>query len=783
MELFFIYLLKATGLLSLFLLFYRAFLYRETHFQVSRWFLLFTIPVSFVLPLLTWTTYTDVLVEWQPVLVPANSVEQIIEETGQESSSIWSSWQGMLLMLYGTTTLFLLGRLAFKSWRLTSMLRRYPQHKKEGFRYVKLPISYPPFSYFRYIAFNPEAFPEDELEAILTHERAHAKQLHSIDILLAELVLCLHWFNPFAWWFRKNIEQNLEFLADQSATAELESSRNYQKTLLKLSIHQDSPALSASFFNSLIKKRIVMINQEPSSPAKRWKFLLVLPLIAVFLLSFNKKEVLRYSYANAEEVSAWEVSFISPLATNQINRITSGFGPAKNPFNGNLQQHKGIDLSAKTGVPVYASADGLVQISDYNEKNGEYLRLEHQEGYATRYLHLQKRMVEKGQSVKMGDLIGFVGSTGLSTGPHLHFEILLNDNPQDPLGFIDFGQAEERYGKKVKAKKPKTAQGGINTVRQPRKPMEGVKSIDLIINSTTTDAELQKIKSDLAKDGIDFSYTVVRNDDKEIISIELSMNGKGENGAQFNGNYNLNGEEPISPIAIHYDDQSNQISFGNMEYKGKRIRAGNTFVIRGDRNGGEKEEQIIILNGDKTHTFKADSIVWKSIGDSVHFETIDIEGGTEKVIRLTDKHKVIRIKGDLNEDEIIHLNPKEEVEVEVIRIEDKDEKGKHKSKRRKRKKRVKESETDGSRVVIRTNSSDSVRVKVISDTDNEFVVVRNNGDKEPMYIVDGKVVDKDKMIQMNPDKIESINILKGESAKELYGRKGKNGVVVINTKK
>ncbi|PQJ14575.1 M56 family metallopeptidase [Aureicoccus marinus] len=231
---------------------------------------------------MTWTTYTDVLVEWQPVLVPANSVEQIIEETGQESSSIWSSWQGMLLMLYGTTTLFLLGRLAFKSWRLTSMLQRYPQHKKEGFRYVKLPISYPPFSYFRYIAFNPEAYPEDELEAILTHERAHAKQLHSIDILLAELVLCLHWFNPFAWWFRKNIEQNLEFLADQSATAELESSRNYQKTLLKLSIHQDSPALSASFFNSLIKKRIVMINQEPSSPAKRWKFLLVLPLIAVF---------------------------------------------------------------------------------------------------------------------------------------------------------------------------------------------------------------------------------------------------------------------------------------------------------------------------------------------------------------------------------------------------------------------------------------------------------------------------------------------------------------------
>jgi len=72
---------------------------------------------------------------------------------------------------------------------------------------------------------------------------------------------------------------------------------------------------------------------------------------------------------------------------------------------------------------------------------------------------------------------------------------------------------------------------------------------------------------------------------------------------------------------------------------------------------------------------------------------------------------------------------------------------------------------------------------VISDTDNEFVVVRSSENKEPMYVVDGKVVDKDKMIKMNPDNIESINVLKGDSAKEKYGRKGKNGVVEIITKK
>ena len=516
-----------------------------------------------------------------------------------------------------------------------------------------------------------------------------------------------------------------------------------------------------------------MINQKPSSPWKRWKSLLVLPLIAAFLFSFNTKEVLKYTYANAE-VEPWEVAFLSPISVNQIYRITSGFGPAKDPISGQLREHKGIDLSAKQGIPVYASADGLVQISDFNDKNGEFIRLSHQEGFASRYLHLQKRLVEKGAAVKVGDLIGFVGNTGVSTGPHLHFEILHKDIPQDPLKFIDLGKEEERYNKKIKGSKPKTAQGGLNTYRAPRKAMEGVKSIDIIINSTTSDGELAKIKADLAKDGIDFSYTVVRNDDKEIISIELDLNGKGENGAQFNGNYNINGDEPISPIAIHYDDETNQISFGNMEFKGKRKAIGNAFFISGDRHNGAKEQEIIILKD-------GDSLNWKMLADTIQIKTIDIKGGNnEDIIMLNGKTKVIQIDSeDSDHKQIIHLNPDKELEVEVIELH---EDGK--SKKHKRKKRMKGAEKDGhSRVVIRSNSSDAGRVKVISDTDEEKIVIRTSSGKDPLYVVDGKIVNKKKMINVNPNNIESVNVLKGEAAKELYGRKGKNGVVVIKTKK
>ena len=129
MEAFFLYLIKATALLSLFLVFYRLFLYKETHFQVSRWFLLTAIPASFVLPLITWTTYKEVLVELQPVYTQSSAVIQTVAETPEESVNIFMTWQGLALLLYLGTALFLLGRLLIRSWQLTSMLQRHPQEK------------------------------------------------------------------------------------------------------------------------------------------------------------------------------------------------------------------------------------------------------------------------------------------------------------------------------------------------------------------------------------------------------------------------------------------------------------------------------------------------------------------------------------------------------------------------------------------------------------------------------------------------------------------------------
>src|SRR5690606_20907640 len=100
------------------------------------------------------------------------------------------------------------------------------------------------------------------------------------------------------------------------------------------------------------------------------------------------------------------------------------------------RDHKGLDFTAKKGTPVYATGDGVVSRSDYSTTYGQVIYLDHDFGYETRYAHLTHFIVYKGDSVKRGQVIGFVGSTGLSEGAHLHYEVLYNGNQINPINFF-----------------------------------------------------------------------------------------------------------------------------------------------------------------------------------------------------------------------------------------------------------------------------------------------------------------------------------------------------------
>lgn len=157
-------------------------------------------------------------------------------------------------------------------------------------------------------------------------------------------------------------------------------------------------------------------------------------------------------------------------------RMSSGFGMRRHPILGYNRMHRGIDFAARTGTPIYAAGDGrLVRVGRYGGY-GNYIRIEHGDGYATAYAHLSRFAdgMRSGRRVEQGEVIGYVGSTGRSTGPHLHFEVLKNGEQVDPLGIAQppaenlEGQALAAFRQQVRAVETRLADLGSRTFAADR---------------------------------------------------------------------------------------------------------------------------------------------------------------------------------------------------------------------------------------------------------------------------------------------------------------------------
>lgn len=125
-----------------------------------------------------------------------------------------------------------------------------------------------------------------------------------------------------------------------------------------------------------------------------------------------------------------------PLGRPVTGPITSRFGKRSDPVNKKKSFHEGIDFRGKRGEKIFATADGVVKKAFKNGSYGNYVEIDHGNGYLTAFAHMQNYTVSKGEKVKRGQLIGQVGNTGRSTGPHLHYEVLLDKKPVNPLKFM-----------------------------------------------------------------------------------------------------------------------------------------------------------------------------------------------------------------------------------------------------------------------------------------------------------------------------------------------------------
>ncbi|RYZ21949.1 MAG: peptidase M56, BlaR1 [Chitinophagaceae bacterium] len=314
------YILHVALLVAGCLAFYKVFLQRETFFRLNRWVLLACLLLAFALPLARvpaqWSLRKAAPAETAaPAAAPLlpNAVDNLAGGEGKlanpqapapseaapasvpvaakaESTPIdagrvlqwvgWLYWFGVVAFAFNF--LLQMGLLLFRAYT-------NPVIRDGRYRIVELAGDVAPCSFGNNIFINPEKYDWDTYQQVLEHEKVHCSGRHSVDILLAEIVLIFQWFNPFAWMYRKTLESNLEFLTDEELLERRSfDPSSYQMSLLRVSAPHLPLGLTTNYNQSLLKKRILMMQAKKSNWHTSWKYFFLLPLMAFFMCLLNE---------------------------------------------------------------------------------------------------------------------------------------------------------------------------------------------------------------------------------------------------------------------------------------------------------------------------------------------------------------------------------------------------------------------------------------------------------------------------------------------------------------
>jgi hypothetical protein len=327
--------------------------------------------------------------------------------------------------------------------------------KIEKNRFVYLENGSMPFSFFRFIFIDPAKIREANLsKPIIEHEKVHARELHSLDLIIAEIVTILLWFNPFVFFYRSSIKENHEYLADSGVIRSGINPVDYILALANEVFRNHSIGLTSSFKCSTTKKRLVMITKINTSK-KRWlKFTFIIPMVVLLLAAFAKptakpvmfsfikpSAMVRPAFLNFTKPMNFDsigndIPSIMPLDERNVSQV-SGWGMRMHPTFKIKKFHPAIDFKAPMGTPVFATASGSVEIIKNQTVNqGNYIIIRHGNQYKTLYSHLYDIIVAQGDKIVKGQVIGHVGNTGISTGAHLHYEVIKDGINVNPQGYL-----------------------------------------------------------------------------------------------------------------------------------------------------------------------------------------------------------------------------------------------------------------------------------------------------------------------------------------------------------
>ncbi|MEL4457337.1 M56 family metallopeptidase [Lutimonas vermicola] len=343
------YFIKFSAVLSLFYIFYKLFLENETFFNSIRVYFILGVISALVTPLILIPEYVYIEDLFAGQTITTSVAETASSESGQ------FDLMTILLTLYGAGIIFFAIRFLMQLASLSRFIIRLPKKKIGRFIFISTEESISPFSFFNYIIYPNNGFDENELDQIIAHEKVHATQFHTLDILLSQLLIIFNWFNPLAWLYHREIQKNLEFIADQGAQRDLKAKESYQYLLLKTVTPNYSLPLTSNFYNSIIKKRINMLHKNKSGKMMYAKFIFIIPILVAFVMTFNTKVIAQEKKTEKHEIhNKVEIEMItkdfqkSDLEALKANLLKKG-------INLNYKKLKYNDNNEITGIQVNVS--------------------------------------------------------------------------------------------------------------------------------------------------------------------------------------------------------------------------------------------------------------------------------------------------------------------------------------------------------------------------------------------------------------------------------------------
>jgi TonB family protein len=325
MDFLFIYLIKSSLSLAILYISYELFFRKEAYFNFSRYFLLFTLLVVIILPFIPYNATQIVSVasiQLGEVIIrsgiPSFTLNEVVISAKDPSNNVvdFNSPYAILFIIYIAGVLFKSLQFVFRLWQIRRLVNKSETLESEGLTFVLTQKGSPTFSFLKWIFIDQQLFEKkDEIEGIISHEKIHSRQGHTFDLIIAELLTIIQWFNPLAYLLKKTIKENHEYLTDHEVIENYQSMNAYQLLLVHHSSSIKSNVLTHNFSYSLLKRRLHMMkkSKHPLRFALGMLFIATTMVVIFFACSSpDKKQVDPTGEVSKDSEATFEVVEVMP---------------------------------------------------------------------------------------------------------------------------------------------------------------------------------------------------------------------------------------------------------------------------------------------------------------------------------------------------------------------------------------------------------------------------------------------------------------------------------------